>query len=357
MKSIKKFTENENVRKYMNRKIILGLSAIIMAVAFIAITSFVPFIITKEKLTSEKFWTDELIIIAITIFALVSVMFVGQASNAQNKDSELAKSKVEFRASVVKITNVNAFSQWVKKVLQPSDIQCIKERELRKLGIDDYTVLYLEDNEILSLVEKPQKYEWHHKTEGDYRYYSRITQEQAEFIIALKNGVKKIKLVEPGYYLTVSSIDVDKTDSEKSGRETFKKAMKLIISISSKVLITLIPAMILAALARDLSQDGVDAAEAWATFLSRMFALFSSAFMGYMVGCQTNDIDADYIRLRVHVHTRYLQDNDFKPLSQQEEAKREFIARVKEENEEYTKELGLADNIENPNPIVAISDQ
>lgn len=344
---MKKFTENENFRKLMNRKIILGVSAILMAIAFIAITSFVPFIITREKLASEKFWTDEMIIIAITIFALVSVMFVGQASNAQNKDSELAKSKVEFKNSVVKILNINGFAQWVKKVLQPSDIQCVKERELRKLGIDDYTILYLEDAEIRALIGKPQKFEWHHGKESETRYYNQITEEQAEYIISLKLGVKKIKLVEPGYYLTVSSIDVDKTDSEKSGRESYKKTVKLIISIASKVLITLIPAMILAALARDLTQEGVDAAEAWATFFSRMFALLSSSFMGYMVGCQMNDIDADYIRLRVHVHERYLQDKDFKPLTQQEEARQEFIERVKKDNEDYTKQLGL-DN----NPIV-----
>lgn len=338
---MKKFTEKESIRKLLNRKIILGVSAIAMAIAFIAITSFVPFIITGEKLQSEKFWTDELIIIAITIFALVSVMFVGQASNAQNEKSEIAKSKVEFMESVAKIININAFSQWVKKVLQPSDIECIKERELRRIGIDDYTILYLEDNQIKALVDNPQKFEWHNKSESGCHYYSKLTEEQAEFILSLKLGVKKLKLVEPGYYLSFSSMDVDKTDSEKSGRETFKKAMKLLISITSKIVITLIPAMILAALARDLSQEGVDAAEAWATFCARMFALLSSAFMGYMVGCQTNDIDADYIRLRVRVHKRYLQDDNFKPLTQQEEAKQEFVERVKKENEEYTKQLGL----------------
>jgi len=331
---MKKFTENETFRKLMNRKIILGVAAIVMAIAFIGITSFVPFIITGDKLSSEKFWTDELIIIAITIFALVAVMFVGQASNAQNKDSEIAKSKVEFMSSVKNITNINAFSQWVKKVLQPSDIQCIKERELRKIGIDDYTILYLEDEQIKSLADGPQYYEWHNKNEKGKHYYSKITLEQAEFVVSLKLGVKKIRLVEPGYYLSFSSMDVDKTDSEKSGRESFKKTMRLIISIVSKIVITLLPAMILAALARDLTQDSVDVAEAWATFFARMFALLSSAFMGYMVGCQTNDIDADYIRLRVRVHNRYLQDPDFKPLTQQEEAKKEYL-----ENEDLKKKL------------------
>lgn len=342
-----KLTQNETLKRLANKKIILGLTALIFAIAFIAITSFVPFVITKEKLSSEKFWTDELIIIAITIFSLVSVMFVGQASNAQNKDSELAKSKVEFKFSVEKITNLNFFSQWVKKVLQPRDIQYIKERELRKMGIDDYTILQLDDMQIRALGTGAQKYELRN---GEKRYYSQISEEQVEKILELKDGVRKIHLVEPGYYLSVSSIEADKTDSEKSGRENFKKSMKLLFSVSSKIIISVIPALIFAALARDLNNNA-DAAEAWATFIARMISLISSAFMGYLVGCQMNDIDADYILLRVRVHKKYLQDTEFKPKGQQEMARQEFIDRVKKDNEEFGKSLGLKEREETAIPL------
>ena len=44
-----------------------------------------------------------------------------------------------------------------------------------------------------------------------------------------------------------------------------------------------------------------------------------------------NDIDAEYIEMRTQVHTRYMQDSGFKPLSQQEEAKKEFVERVEKE--------------------------
>ena len=348
-----KITQNETIKHLMNRKIILGVTALLFAIVFIAITSFVPFVITKEKLASDKFWTDELIIVAITIFSLVSVMFIGQASNAQNKDSELAKSKVEFKASVGKITNINAFSQWVKKILQPKDIQYIKERELRKIGIDDYTVLKLDDAQIRALSVGAQRYEL---SSGEKRYYSQISEEQVEKILKLKDGVKKIHLVEPGYYLSVSSIESDKTDSEKSGRENLKKSLKLVFSVASKVMISVIPALIFAALARDLNSDS-DTAEAFATFISRMISLISSAFMGYLVGCQMNDIDADYILLRVRVHNKFLQDNDFKPMDQQELARAEFIDRVKKDNEEYSKSLDLKEREENQNPLVVVQSE
>lgn len=328
-----KITQSETLKKIANKKIILGVSAIIVACTFIGITSFIPFIITGEKLGSEKFWTDELIIIAITIFAMISALFIGQAGNAQDSKSKLAKSKVKFMESAAQITNINAFCQWVKKVLQPQDIRSMKERELRKHGIDDYSVLELSDAEIKALANDAQKY--------NGRYYSQISQEQADFILKLKDGVKKIKLVEPEYYLSVSSIENDKTDSEKSGRESTKKNITLTFSIVSKILIALIPAMIFAALARDLSGEGVDQAEAWATFCSRMISMISSAFMGYLVGCQMNDIDADYIFLRTRVHQKFLQDKTFVPLTQQQQAREDFINRVKRDNEKYSESLGL----------------
>ena len=330
---------HELAKRLLNRKIILGVTALLIAIAFIFITSFVPFIITGEKLRSEKFWTDELIIIAITIFAMVSVMYIGQAGNAQNPESQLAKAKVEFKTSASKISNVNYFSQWVKKVKQPRDIQAIKERELRKIGIDDYTILQLEDAQIKALGENAQRFDVPNGEKG--RYYSQLQEQQVLKVLELKDGVKKLRLVEPGYYLTVSSIENDKTDSEKSGREQFKKTLKLLFSIITKILITVIPALIFGALAKDLTSDGVDKAQAWATFLSRMLALITSAFMGYIVGCQMNDIDADYILLRVKVHNEFIQDDTFKPQTQQEVAKQEFVQRVKKENEEYGKSLGL----------------
>ena len=327
-----KLTQTELFKKFSNRKIILGILMIVFAGVFIGITSFIPFIITKEKLASAKFWTDELIIIAVTILSMVSAMFVGQASNAQDARSEIARAKVAFMSSVTTVT-INAFCQWVKKVLQPNDIQAVKERELRKIGVDDYTILKLQDNEIRALAENAQKY-------GD-RYYSQLSLKQVEAILILKDGVKRIHLVEPEYYLTVSSIESDKTTSEKSGREQFVKTVRLTFSIASKIVLALIPAVIFAALARDLSQDAVDKAEAWATFIARMFALISSAFFGYIIGCQMNDIDADYINLKVSTHKKFKEDTDFHPLSQQELAKKEFVERVKRENQEYSKSLGF----------------
>lgn len=79
------------------------------------------------------------------------------------------------------------------------------------------------------------------------------------------------------------------------------------------------------------SSSGIEQATAWMKFLSRMLAMATSSFMGYVIGCQMNDIDADYIKKKCLVHDRYFEDSDFRPKSQQEEAKDEFMERVREE--------------------------
>lgn len=315
--------DTERVKKYMNRKILLGVSSLLICVALIAICSFVPFIIDPKQWQTVEFLTDELIIVAIVIFAMVATMFIGQASNAQNEESNLAKARASFFESVKRIVNILFFNQWIKKVLQPKDIENMHQRIMRQVGIEDFSVLKLEYAEINALLETPQKY-------GD-RYYKGLSKEQIKTVIDIKNGKYKVVLVEPEYYLSVKNLIDPRTITERSSKEGLKKGLYLTRSVVSRVVLTVITAMIFASLMRDLGAEG-DAAEATMKFISRLWAMISSAFMGYIVGCQINDIDAEYINMRVTVHNMYLQDKEFKPMDEQEEAKQQFIDRVKKEN-------------------------
>ena len=311
------------MRKMMNRKIVLGVAALICCVATIALCSFFPFIIDPSRWQTKEFLTDELIISAICVFSIVCVMFIGQASNAQNPGSNIAKARVRFSESLPKVSkDVNAFSQWVRKVLQPGDIRAERERILLKAGIEDVSVLDLTEAEIASLVGLPQKY-------GD-RFYKAITKQQAKAILSAKRF--KMRLVDPQYYLSCSNAGGEFTVSRKSGSEARKKGTLLSFSIASKILLTVAIGMIFASLAFDMSSGaGGSQASAWMKFAARMSAMATSSFMGFLIGSQMNDIDADYVNIRCLVHDMFLQDRDFKPESQREEARGEFAERVRAE--------------------------
>ena len=307
----------------MNRKILLGSISIILCVALIAVCSFIPLIVRPKIFLDNIFWINEALIVAITIFSLISAMFIGQASNAQDERSNLAKARASFLETKKKIININAFSQWIKKVMQPNDVNAVKERKMREVGIEDYSVLDLEYAEIKSLLETPQKY--------NGRFYKGISKRQINALLKIKRNGVNVSLVEPDYYLYAKSISDNRTITERSSKEGIKKSLFLTRSIIFKVLITLVVAVIIALFAIGDKSDSNWWKEAILQFIARLWALVSSSFMGYIVGCQINDIDAEYIEMRIVVQNMFLQDKEFKPIDSQEEARKEFIERVKKE--------------------------
>lgn len=325
----------------INKKSLLG-GAVLLAIVFIiAISSFFPFIIDPTRWQNVDFLTKEIIIIVITIASIVTSMFIGQSQNADNPRSELAKARVKFAESVEKIKDRSAFKQWVRAVLEPNDKEIKLKRLMAKHGIEQKEVFDLDRSEVRSLIETPQKI-------GD-KFYKSLSKEQAEFVLEYKEGKYAIDYVDPEYYLTVSKINNNKTISEKAGKETKTKTMLLTTQMISKIVRGLIIAMVFASLVYDTQQAaeaagiGMDpeaaalAAKAarvaaWMTFGSRIGALVTSTFSGYILGSKENDIEADYINMRCAVQSEYLADKTFVAKTEQELAKEEFIERVKQEN-------------------------
>ena len=328
-------TQFEQFKNTLNKKVLLGGLAILMCLALIIVCSFSAFLIDPRRWQTSEFLTDELIIVAIVIMSMVSLMFMSQSSNAQNPLSRIAKARVAFFASldIVIKKNVNAFRQWIRKRLQPDDIKTIKKRRLRRIGIDDDLYLELDDEQLKSLLKGAGRFPIENAEKEEDRkgrYFKKITEDQYKGILKIRKTEFKMRFVEPEYYLSVKNLTDTRTVSERALNEGKKKGAFMIKNIAARLVLTIVSAMIFASLVRDMSSD-LDQAAAWAKFFSRLWAMLSSSFMGYLVGVQLNDIDAEYIEMRTQVHTRYLQDEEFKPLSEQEEARQEFIERVKEE--------------------------
>lgn len=314
----------------LNKKVVLGAMALLCCVGIIALCSFFPFIIDPSQWQTMEFLSNEIMVSAISIFSVMCLVFMAQASNAQNPKSNIARAKVKFLGNggdnegsvnrIIRHDLISAFSQWVKGVLQPNDIKTAKERILVHCGIDDVHVLDLEKSQLEALMNGAQKY-------GD-RFYHSITKRQYLEIMRAKE--MKFVLVDPSYYLTCEKYASDKTITEQSAMENKKKATLLTYSIVSKIVMSVVISMIFSSLIYD-SATGVPVAKAWLSFMTKLFSMFTSAFLGYNVGCQINDIDAYYINLKCSAHDRFIEDKDFKAKSQQELAKEEFKERVKKE--------------------------
>lgn len=303
---------------FENKKVVLGAFSVLLIFAIIVVSSFWPFLLDPSRIMTKTFLTDELIITAIVLSVTISWFFMAQASNAANKDSEIAKSKVEFHNSLEKIPVRTHLYQWIKSVLQIRDREEIAEREMSKLLLP-FAIYKMTESEILSLVE-PQKI-------GD-SYYKAYPIQKLKKVIELKKRLAKMKFVNPGYYTTVNSIESKKNHSEIANGEAVKKVVIVVGNLTFRILTTWIAASIMGSLIRDMAQDGGSSAQAWMRFLSRAFAFGSSSFLGYMLGCKMNDLDAFYIRKRIEVHKMFLEDKSFVPV---DEGKEEFKERVMRE--------------------------
>lgn len=190
-----------------------------------------------------------------------------------------------------------------------------------KIGVDDMSILKLSESEIRALRDTAQKY-------GD-EFYPALNKDQVATCISVKKGVK-VRFPVPEVYLSARAVLDDRTPSERLSNEGSKKRNYALVSIISKVVITLIISVIFTMFVKDVTSE-MDAAEAAGKFAVRMMNLCTSGFMGFIVGGQLNDIDAEYVDLRVEVFEEYLADKDFKPISVKEEAREQFVERVKQE--------------------------
>lgn len=313
----------ETMSKLKNKKIILGFTTLISVVAIVFVISLFPFVLKPENIGTNEWWTDEIILVVLTIFSVVCVMFIGQASNGQDPRSNIAKAKVRFLSFIDRIDR-NTFEQWIEQRLEPTDQGKVYRRVLRSVGLKQEDIITLTRSDLKSLIGSPQRVNGH--------WYDEITQKQYDKIIKIKEGNFNIKFVDPGYYLTDKSIDIDLTRSERARNEPKKHSRALGRSVIFKIALVLMISITLGMFTRDLVNEQ-DIGTSLMKLFSRLSTICSGSFAGYLTGAQDNDISASYIEMKADTMKEQLADIEFKAKSMEEIAKEKFELKVKMENE------------------------
>ena len=324
-------SKSEQIKKYLSKKMILGFTAMLMGLAIIVVCSIVPLAIEPSKWNSAEFISDEIILVALTIMGEVCLALIGQGYNQAQPMSKIARATTEFEKSLEEnIGNeITAFDQRVKQRLEPHDQNEKYLRLLHNIGIENTHYLTLERTELKKCLEAPQKIKG--------VYYRQITKQQFKVIEEIMNGKFSINFVSCDIYRKLSKIDNDKTISEKLSNQQKKKSATLISSVFTKSLLVVCTGLIFGALVP--TGGDFETTTILMKLFTRMFCFASAGFFGFFVGQQINDIDAEYIADKVDVHKRYKSDVAFKPLTEQELARNEFIESVKLQNLIELKEI------------------
>lgn len=330
------YSTSEKIKKFVSKKMLLGLTSMLTGLAIIFVCSIVPFAIDPSKWNTARFISDEMILVAITILGEVCLIMIAQSYNQSTDVSNLAKAKVKFMQKLDDCigTNIVAFDQWVKLVLEKRDLDIKYQRLLSRVGIENFNYCNLSREQLKELLKHPEKI--------DNVYYRQLTKEQYHTIVGILNGKNTINFVDASTYRKLSKLDVDKTTSEKMANQQAKKSSVVASSIISKSMFVVCIGLVFGALVPTGAIEGTG--EVLMRLFNRLFCFASAGFVGFFVGCQINDIDAEYILEKVDVVEKFYADKDFKPLTEQQLAQKEWRGYKTKEVQDGNKKVLLMNN-------------
>lgn len=331
-------------RKYSDKKTVLAFLSFILVLAITILSSIPEFVIKPEQILTAKFITKLVMTLIIGVTALVCFILIGGTSNGLNPVSEIYKAREAFRASAKDIIDhcYSAFKQWVERVRRPAKQKEVNQRVLRHIGITNMAYLELDECDLRNLIIAPNK------ELGDKYGVRQITQEQFDVIMAIKTGKTSLKFLGVNDYLLERTIGVDLTDEEVLVNQFKKRNWMFSEKVGSRILILVVVAVTLGCIGWDTVQNmSGDMTTAQRTFLiiwdilTKLATAISSAFIGFIDGGKFNDFDASYLQIKTNVHSQFKDDKEFKPLTEQELAREEYIQHHQAQEEAERKRLGL----------------
>lgn len=355
---------NKLTEKYVSRTNVLAIGAFALVLLASIIFSIPSILIDPKQVFTMKFLTKELISISITLAAMACWIFIGRNSNAMQPRSQISLARRDFKETRDIIQNndlmYSGFEQWIEQKFQEEE-QHRKDRNLlRSVGIKDLGYLKLDFNTLEELLT--------HSMKIDNYYYKQLSKEQYNMILFVLKGKSRIKFIKWSDYLSERTYNRELEISEILSREARDLRMTMYKQVFSKVLFGfLIGAIFISVVveravpSEDTTHEEIVARnwEVVINLISRLFNAIWSAFMGYLTGKKINDEESMYINYKHVIHKKYINDKNFKPKTEQELAREEWLKEEKEKNkqanEEYAHKLGLRDeDKEEHNEIIAL---
>lgn len=335
-------------KKYANKKTFLAFLSFIMVLGITILSSIPEFVIKPEQVFTAKFVTKLIMTLIIGVTSLVCFIIMGGTSNSLNQVSEIYKARESFRTSAKDIIDhhYSAFRQWVERIRRPAKQIEVNKRILRHAGLTNTAYLDLDECDLKNLVLAPNK------ELGDKYGVRQITQEQFEVIMAIKNGKTSMRFLSVDDYLLEKTMGIDQTDEEVLVNQFKKRNWMFGEKISSRVLILIVISVTFGCIGwstiQNMEGDMTAAQRAFTIIwdiLTKLATAISSALIGFFDGGKFNDFDASYLQIKTNVHSQFKDDKEFKPLSEKELAKEEYVKYHQEQEAKERAKLGLESNL------------
>lgn len=279
------------------------------------------------------FWGDFAVSIALCVYCIYFGVPEGKNFYRKKEGGRYQKAVSAFEsARLVVASNDFAFTQWLQRYYEKNKLDFCKA-VLSSHGNINAQVLDLDVHEVDKL-RNPYKKVWD-DTEFKGRaptYFRSLDERQIKLVKDMFNGKINFSRIPDDFFKTMNG-KVVTSEYARQAEENKKRSWGYFLMVLGRLLMVLLLAFVFNAFAIQVSKagSGEEVMQRTISTISRIWTMASSFVYGLSIGRVMVMDESQTIEYKARVNQEFASDKAFKPLSEEDEAKKEY--------EEYQKKL------------------
>jgi hypothetical protein len=354
---MKKQIEEVIKNKRIDKEQVMNVISLFTVVGGIVMFSFFSVGFNKELLFSARYWTNVCILIFISVYALPTGKKMGYnyLKNIISGSFISAKNRFLKALDIVHNKGLNCYFFEYNSFYYKRKRRRMQEDLISKKGNLPVQILDISTQELNDLVNGKV---FKKNFKGKDIYFLPITQEQADYILKIKNGEFECTTLDSDFFVNETSLgELDSDTRVKNANITKKKLTAF--NFGSRLFGCIMFACIFGAFCVDtLSGGGLK--QACIDTITRLMQLIVSLIMGYCTEKELNAIDIDvlnYKASRLELFVNECDNQVFVPEDINEKARIQYEQYIAEEEKKRKEELKLKELNDKPIPKVLTGDE
>lgn len=281
----------------------------------------------------DAFWGDLAVSASLCVYCLYFGVPEGKNAYQKKEGGRYQNAINTFKDVRGQVThNDFAFTQWLQRYYEKNKMDFFKA-VLSSHGNINAQVLDLDVHEIEEL-RNPYKKVWD-ETEFKGRkptYFRSLDDKQIKIVRDMFSGRINFSRIPDDFFKTLNG-KVVTSEYARQAEANKKHTMGYVLMILGRLILIFFIAFVFNAFALQVSkaESGEEVLQRTVSTISRLWTMASSFVYGFSLGRVMTMDESATIEYKARVNKEFLDDKDFKPISEEDEAKRQYEKYEKEQ--------------------------